>query len=120
GDRAHGIESLANQVVRGRTRSEQTARYVNLRSGEVEPIEVHHFAPGRDEVVNELLLGVGAAIDFSQRSKLRVRTEDQVDARAGAPQFARFAIADFELVEVFGNRRALAGHVEQIDEEVVG
>ena len=34
--------------------------------GEIEAIKVHHFIPGRDEVVDELLLRVGTSIDFGQ------------------------------------------------------
>ena len=35
-------------------------------SRKVEAIEVHHLVPGRDEVVDELLPGVGAAVNFGQ------------------------------------------------------
>jgi hypothetical protein len=43
-----------------------------LRSGEVKAIKVHHFAPGRDEVVDELLLRVETAVGFSQSAELGV------------------------------------------------
>ncbi len=43
-----------------------------LRSGEVEAIKVHHLVPGRDEVVDELLLRVGTSVDFSQGAELGV------------------------------------------------
>ena len=69
-----------------------------LRSGEVEAIKVHHLVPGRDEVVDELLLRVRTSVDFGQGAELGVRTEDEVDTRAGPLQFARFAIAAFEHV----------------------
>ena len=36
---------------------------------EVEAVEVHHLRPRGDEVLHELLLPVGAAIDFRQRAK---------------------------------------------------
>ncbi len=39
---------------------------------EIEAIQVHHLAPGRDEVVDELFLRVGTRIDFSQSAELRV------------------------------------------------
>src|SRR5258708_6259058 len=71
------------------------------RSGEVEAIEVHHLVPGRGEVVDELLLRVGASVDFSQGAELRVRAKDQVDTCAGPLQFTRFGIAAFEHVCVF-------------------
>ena len=53
-----------------------------LRSGEVEAIEVHHLVPGRDKVVDELLLGVSTGVDFRQSPELGVRTEDEVDTGA--------------------------------------
>jgi hypothetical protein len=47
-----------------------------LRSGEVESVEVHDFVPHRYEVMQELLLGVLASIDFRQGPELGVRTKD--------------------------------------------
>ena len=66
--------------------------------GDLEPVEVHHLGPGGDEVLDELLLSVGAAVDLGERAKLGVRTEDQIDARAGPLDCARLAIAPFEHV----------------------
>jgi hypothetical protein len=43
-----------------------------LRSLEVEAIEVHHLGPGRYEVVDELVLGIGTCVDFAQGPQLRV------------------------------------------------
>src|SRR5262245_42149379 len=77
---------------------QKPSRTLMLRSGEVEAIKVHHFVPGRDEVVDKLLPRVGTSVDFSQGAELGVRTKDQVDARAGPLRFARFAIAAFEHV----------------------
>jgi transcriptional regulator with XRE-family HTH domain len=42
------------------------------RRREVEAVQVHHLGPGGDEVLDELLLRVGAAIDFRQGAELRV------------------------------------------------
>ena len=50
--------------------------------GKVEAVGVHHLGPGRHEVLRELLLRVGAGIDFREGAQLRVRAEDQVDAGA--------------------------------------
>jgi hypothetical protein len=60
----------------------------DLRSGEVETIQVHDFVPRRDKVVQELLLEVLTCVDFRQCPELGVRTEDQVDTRAGPLEFA--------------------------------
>ena len=51
------------------------------RSGEVEAVEVHHLGPRRHEVAHELLLRVVAGVDLGQGAQLRVRAEDEVDAR---------------------------------------
>jgi hypothetical protein len=42
------------------------------RSRKVEAIKVHHLIPGRDKVVDELLLSVGTSVDFSQGAELGV------------------------------------------------
>ena len=49
-----------------------------------------------------------------------MRTEDQVDTRAGPLEFVRLPVAP--LVHAFraGGRLPLRAHVEQVDEEVVG
>ena len=36
--------------------------------GKVEAVEVHYFGPRRNEVLNELLLGVGTSMDFRERA----------------------------------------------------
>ena len=90
------------------------------RSGEVEAIEVHHLGPGCDEVVDELLVGVGTSVDFGQGAELGVRAEDEVDTRAGPLHFATLAAAAFEYVGFFRRRLPLGAHVEQVHEEVVG
>jgi hypothetical protein len=42
------------------------------RSRKVEAIKVHHLIPGRDKVVDELLLSVGTSVDFSHDAELGV------------------------------------------------
>lgn len=39
-------------------------------AGQVKTIQVHHFAPDRDEVMDEPLLAVSAGIDFRDGAKL--------------------------------------------------
>ena len=55
---------------------QKPSKTIMLRSGEVETVEVHDFVPYRYKVVQELLLGVLACVDFRQRPELGVRTED--------------------------------------------
>ena len=94
-------------------------RAVQPGSGEVEAISVHHLGPGRHEVLHELLLRVRAGIDLREGAQLRVRTEDQVDARAGP--LDRLGLAVAALVHAVGvGRLPFRAHVEQVDEEVVG
>src|SRR5262249_60514995 len=62
------------------------------RSGEVEAVQVHHLGPRRHEVLHELLLRVRASVDFAEGAQLRVRTEYQIDARAGPLELARLAV----------------------------
>jgi hypothetical protein len=45
---------------------------LSLISGEVKAIQVHHLVPGRDKVMDKLLLGVRASVDFSQGAELGV------------------------------------------------
>ena len=54
----------------------KSSRTLMLRSGEVEAIKVHHFVPGRDEVVDKLLPRVGTSVEFRQGAELGVRTKD--------------------------------------------
>ena len=72
-----------------------------LRSGEIEAIKVHHFGPGCHEVLDKLLLSIRASVNLGQSPELGVRTEDEIDTRAGPPGFARLAIAALEDVYVF-------------------
>ena len=51
---------------------QKPSKTLMLRSGEVETVEVHDFVPRRDEVVQELLVGVLASIDFRQGAELGV------------------------------------------------
>ena len=59
------------------------------RSRQIEAIKVHHLVPGRDEIVDKLLLRILTAINFGQSPKLGVRTEDQIDTRAGPLELPR-------------------------------
>src|SRR5215510_13386351 len=63
----------------------------SLRSREVVAIEVHHLGPRRDEVLDELRLRIRASVDLRQGSELGIRTEDEIDARAGPLERARSA-----------------------------
>src|SRR6185312_10395431 len=86
--------------------------------GEIEPVRVHHLCPGRHEVLDEFLFRIGRGIDLGECAQLRVRAEDQVDARAGP--FDRLGLAVATFVGPVALRRPLVTHVEQVDEEVVG
>ena len=63
-----------------------------LRRSKVVAIIVHYLAPRRCEVLHEPLLRVVTGIDFRQRTELRVRTEDEIDASAGPFDLARLTI----------------------------
>ena len=91
-----------------------------LRSGEIEAIKVHHLGPGHHEVLDKLLLPVRASVDLGQSPELGVRTEDEIDTRAGLLDFASFAISPFKYVLGVRYRLPLRAHVEQVHEEVVG
>src|SRR5439155_3065584 len=75
----------------------------SLRSRKVEAIEVHHLGPRADEVLNELRLRVRASVDLREGPELGVRTEDEIDARAGPLECAGLPIAPLE--HVLGVRR---------------
>ena len=64
-----------------------------LRSGEVEPVKVHDLVPRRYKVVQKLILGVLASVDFRQGPQLGMRTEDEIDTGAGPLEFAALAVA---------------------------
>ena len=88
------------------------------RSLHVEAVGLHDVRPGRDEVVDELLVGVVARVDLGEGAQLGVGAEEQVDAAAGPRLLAR-GVGRGELVGglvVGGPRRA---ELEQVDEEVV-
>ena len=42
------------------------------RIRDVESVEIHYLVPGRDKVVNKLLLRIGTGVNFGQRAELRV------------------------------------------------
>src|SRR4029077_17237763 len=92
----------------------------SLRSRQVVAIEVHHLGPRRDEVLDELRLRIRASVDLRQGPELGVRTEDEIDTRAGPLALARLAIAPFEHVLGVRCRLPLSAHVEQVHEELVG
>ncbi|MBW2489129.1 MAG: hypothetical protein JRE72_17035, partial [Deltaproteobacteria bacterium] len=73
-----------------------------LRSDEVEAVKVHYLVPRRNEVVQELLLGVFTSVDFRQGPELGVRTKDQVDTGAGPLLLGRCTLTALEHVTVFG------------------
>src|SRR6202000_2822277 len=89
------------------------------KSGKVETIRVHHLGPGRDEILDELLLRVTARIDFRKCTELGVRTEDQVGTGARPLDLLGLAVA--RLVHLIGTRGRIpyGAHAEQVDEEVV-
>src|SRR5437764_7502746 len=105
-----------------RRSSDRQCSKVDLSIGidKVESIEVHDLVPRGHEVAHELLLRVVARIDLRERTELRVRTEDQVDAATGPLALAGLAIAELEGVRRFRPRPPLHAHVEEVHEEVVG
>ena len=62
-----------------RTEHADRDRFQPISARKIEPIEVHHFGPRRYEVFDELLLSVAAGVHFRKSSKLRIRTEHQID-----------------------------------------
>ena len=93
--------------------------FARRTSGKVKAIKIHHLGPRRREVVHELLLRVGAGIDFREGAQLRVRTKDQVDAGAGPFELAGLAVAPLVHAVRGSGRVPLRAHVEQVDKEVV-
>src|SRR5204863_5090263 len=82
-------------------------------SRQVIAVKVHHFVPGRDKVVDKLLLRIRTCIDLSQSPQLRVRAKNEVDTRAGPFLVARSTVR--ALVDaVIAERLLCIGHVEQI------
>ena len=45
-------------------------RFISYRSAHVKAIEIHHLAPGRHEILDELLLRIIAGVNFSDGPKL--------------------------------------------------
>lgn len=66
------------------------------QSDEIKTVQVHDLRPRADEVGDEFFLGVCARINLGKRAQLRVRAKDEIDARGGPFDRARFAIASFE------------------------
>src|SRR5258706_14117073 len=92
----------------------------SLNSGDVKAIQVHYLVPRRDKVMDKFRLRVRTSIHLGKGPELGVRTEDEIDTRAGPLDLARLAIAPFEHVLGIRNRLPLGAHVEQVHEEVVG
>src|SRR5690606_15200683 len=82
---------------------------------QVEPVQVHHLVPRRDEVVDELLLRVVGRVDLGDRPQLRVRPEDEVDPAGGPLELAGGAVTAFEGLRRLGGRLPLRAHVQQVD-----
>jgi len=59
---------------------------------QIKSIEAHQLAPSRDEILRELLLRIGGGVDLSDGAQLRMRAEDEVDARASPSQFFALAV----------------------------
>src|ERR1700730_7664201 len=81
------------------------------RSSQIETIQVHHLGPSRHEVTDELLLRIGATINFGERPELSVGAEDEIDARAGPFQLTGFTVTSFEHVLGVRHRFPLRTHV---------
>ena len=79
-----------------RRSSDRQCSTVDLCIGidKVESIEVHDLVPRGHEVAHELLLRVVARVDLRERTELRVRTEDEVDAATDPLALAGLAIAE--------------------------
>src|SRR5215218_2360952 len=60
---------------------------------QIEAIQVHYFVPRGNEVLHELLLRVGAAVNFRKGAQPRIGTKDEIDSRAGPLGLACFAVA---------------------------
>jgi hypothetical protein len=67
------LHQVRRDVLKGHPRNERPLPGgTPKRLSEVEPIEIHHLVPGRDKVVNKLLLRIGTGVDFGQCAELRV------------------------------------------------
>ncbi|CAH0051098.1 unnamed protein product [Clonostachys solani] len=98
-----------------------TAEDANVGGGgEVEPVEVHDLGPGADKVVDQLLVAAGAGVHLGQGAELGLRAEDEVEAGGGPLLGARLAVGAHEDVLGVVGGLPLGGHVQQVDEEVVG
>ena len=67
----------------GSARTLQRLPATAVDSDQVEAVQVGDLGPGRDEVLDELRLGVVARVDLGEGAQLGVRAEDQVGAGAG-------------------------------------
>src|SRR6266567_9497414 len=88
-------------------------------SSKVVAIKIHYLVPRSREVLDKRLLRVVTRIDFCDCPELGVRTEEEIDARAGPFDFLRRPITP--LINPFGCRRGLPlrVHIEQVDEEII-
>ena len=82
--------------------------------------EVHYFGPRCDEVGDELLFCVGAAIDFCDGAELRVGAEDEVHGGGGPFDFAGLAVFAFEEMLALCGLLPVGSHVEEAHKEVIG
>ena len=89
-------------------------------SGDVEPVRVHDLVPRGHEVGDELRLIVVLRVNLGVGPELRVGTEHEVHAGGRPLDVTGRAVAHLE--GVLQLRRGLhdIGHVEQVDEEVIG
>ena len=90
------------------------------KSDQIEAVKVHHLGPRRHKVFDEFLLSIVGCVNFGDRAEFRVRTEDQVNTRAGPFDFTGRAVRTFKLVFVLRSCFPGRSQIEQIDEEVVG
>src|SRR3954469_9075591 len=75
-------ESTCRRSLRHRSHQSSVNSRQSESSVDVEAIEVHHLDPRVDEVAHELLLRVGACVDFGDRTQMRIRPEDEIRAAA--------------------------------------
>ena len=78
----------------------------SFKLDKVETVKVHDLVPCSHEVMHKCLRSVITRVDFRDGSKLRVRSEHEVDAGAGPTDFPRPAVAPLEHIPQMQRRRA--------------